>query len=255
MASDLKNFHRLYKAVENDELQLHFQPVVDSAHRHLAGFEALVRWYDPHSDRMVPPGEFLPFAEETGLITYLGEKILDDACRQAKLWNALGRHTRTVSINIAARQLQDESFPDVIFSALDKHALKANALRLEFPQSALSAEPAIIEKLDALKHKDIKLALDDYGRGTSSINMLRQFPFDLIKLERGFLLDMEKDQTSRVIAKGIVSIAQDLGKEIAVVGIETEGQAAICKEIGADYLQGYLFGRPAAADEVQSKSA
>lgn len=255
MATDLEMFQRLTKAVDKDEIQLHFQPVVDSEHRHLAGFEALVRWYDPKSNEMVSPGQFLPFAEESGLILLLGEKILDDACRQAKLWNMLGRHTRTVSVNIAAKQLRDDSFPDVVFKAIKNHDLKPDALRLEFPQAALSTSQHVLDKLNTLKDAGIKLALDDFGRGISSINLLRQYPFDLIKYERGFLLEIEQDDASRVIAKGVADMAHELGMAISVVGIETEDQAAIAKQFGADYLQGYLFGRPAAADDVQTKSA
>ena len=252
MTSDLDNFHRLYKAVSNDELQLQFQPVVDSRQRHLAGFEALVRWYDPGSGRMVPPAEFLPFAEQTGLIVYLGEKILDDACREARLWNRLGSHTRSVSVNIAARQLQDSSFPDVIFDTVARHKLETEALRLEFPQAALSGEGAILDKLQALKARGIKLALNDFGRGVSSVHMLHQFPFDLIKLERSFLLDMEQDDDSRTLAGGIAAIVHELGKSLAVVGIETEQQAQIATTIGADFLQGYLFGKPAAANQFKA---
>ncbi len=251
MSTHLEIFQRLTSAVDNDEILLHYQPIVDSAHRHLAGFEALVRWYDPLTEKLVSPGEFLPLAEESGLIVLMGKKILDSACQQAKRWNLIGRHIRTVSVNIAAKQLRDDSFPDVVFKAIKKHGIKPQSLRLEFPQAALSTSQHILDKLTALHSAGVKLALDDFGRGVSSINLLRQFPFELIKFERSFLLEMERDGTSRIIAKGVVDIARQLGKSTAVVGIETERQAAICNDIGVDYLQGYLFGQPGAAGDMQ----
>lgn len=255
MESRLNSFHSICRALKEDEFHLHFQPLVTAEQRHLAGFEALLRWYDPIANRQVPPMEFLPFAEESGVIVLIGEKILQDACRQAKLWNSLSKTTRTVAVNISPHQLADNSFTELVFAALETHKLKPEALKLEISQTALREDDGTLEKLNELRAHGVKLALDDYGRGCSSLNALRLFPFDVIKLERSFLLEMEEDEGARILARGIVSIAHDLGRKVAVVGIETEEQARIAIDTGADLLQGYLFGRPAAANDMQRKAS
>lgn len=246
-------YTRLYRAWQEEEFRLHFQTLVDAKKRRLAGFEALVRWYDKTEDRIVQPGEFLPFAEDTGLIVLIGDWVLKEACRQARLWNRLSSSTITVAINLAPAQLLDADLIALVEAAIE--GLPAGALKLEIPEQCLVEHARTAGKpLQALKSLGVQIAIDEFGAGYSSIPALIRFPYDEIKLSRRFIAKLEAVPEARVLAAGTIDIAQKLGKRVVAVGVETEEQAGMLRDMGCDQLQGYLFGVPGLAGQMSLKA-
>lgn len=246
-------YTRLYRAWQEEEFRLHFQTLVDAKKRRLAGFEALVRWYDKTEDEIVQPGEFLPFAEDTGLIVLIGDWVLREACRQARLWNRLSSSTLSVAVNLAPAQLLDADLIALVETALKD--LPAGALKLEIPEQCLVDHAREVRKpLQALKSLGVRLAIDDFGAGDSSIPALIKLPYDEIKLSRKFIAQLEAVPEARVLASGMIDIAHKLGKRVVAVGIETEAQAAMLRDMGCDLLQGYLFGEPGLAGQMSLKA-
>lgn len=246
-------YTRLYRAWQEEEFQLHFQTLVDAKKRRLAGFEALVRWYDKTEDRIIQPGEFLPFAEDTGLIVLIGEWILKEACRQARLWNRLSSSTVAVAVNLAPVQLLDADLVGQIEAVIE--GLPAGALKLEIPEQCLVEHARDAYKpLQALKALGVRIAIDEFGAGYSSIPALIKFPYDEIKLSRRFIAKLEAVAEARVLAAGLIDIAHKLGKRVVAVGVETEEQAGMLRDMGCDQLQGYLFGEPGLAGQMSLKA-
>ena len=246
-------YTRLYRAWQEDEFRLHFQTLMEAKKRRLAGFEALVRWYDKAEDRIVQPGEFLPFAEDTGLIVLIGDWILREACRQARLWNRLSSSTVAVAVNLAPVQLLDADLVGQVETAIE--GLPAGALKLEIPEQCLVEHARAAHKpLQALKGLGVQIVIDEFGAGDSSIPALIRFPYDEIKLSRKFIAQLEAVAEARILAAGMIDIAHKLGKRVVAVGIETEAQAAMLRDMGCDLLQGYLFGEPGLAGQMSLKA-
>jgi diguanylate cyclase (GGDEF)-like protein len=232
---------QLERAIENEELVLHYQPIVDLDLGRAAGFEALVRWQHP-TRGLLGPGEFIPLAEETGLIVPLGRWVLRQACAQASLWAG----APYLSVNVAGLQLEQDGFVDEVACALTDAGLDAGRLVLEVTESSLVGDLEA-ERLQALRRLGVRLAIDDFGTGYSSLSYLRRFPMDVLKIDRSFTRDACEDSA---LLNAIVAMGESLGLVLVPEGIEEPEQAEALRALGCRLGQGYLFGRPVPACEL-----
>jgi diguanylate cyclase (GGDEF)-like protein/PAS domain S-box-containing protein len=238
----------LHRAVENEEFELHYQPVVTLDDGILVGAEALVRWRHPVRG-LVFPNDLIERAEETGLILPLGGWVLNEACRQAAAWRQVFDVDLTVAVNVSGRQLREHDFVTCVRDALTKTQLPAEALCLEMTESILmEREDDAIAMLTKLRHDGVHLAIDDFGTGYSSLNALRRLPVDLVKIDRSFVTNLPHDEEDASIAWTIVHLAHRLGLTVLAEGIESVEQRDALRDLGCDQAQGYLFGRPMSAD-------
>jgi EAL domain-containing protein (putative c-di-GMP-specific phosphodiesterase class I) len=243
----------LRRAIERHEIRVHYQPIFSLSDQRLVGFESLARW-DSETLGPVSPLQFIPLAEETGLIIPLGMAVLNEACQQMHKW-----HTQfpsvpklSVSVNLSSKQFQQLSLVDHIKDALRKTKLDPECLQLEITESVImeNAEEAA-EMLSQLKALGVKLSIDDFGTGYSSLSYLHSFPFDILKIDRSFVNRMGTDKESTGIIETILILADKLGKRAIAEGIETPGQLADLVAAGCDYGQGYLFSRPIPPDVAE----
>ena len=236
----------LRAAIERNELELYYQPLIDLRTNQVTGFEALARWRHPERGN-VPPTVFIPVAEDSGLIVAIGEWALNEACRQATSWP---EHLK-VSVNLSPVQFLAPNLPGKIRQTLSKVGLAPQRLVLEITERILLDNSAeIIQKLGKLKKLGVRIALDDFGTGFSSLSYLRSFPFDKIKIDRSFVSDLNAGSSHAVIVQAVVSIARALGMTTTAEGVETEEQRALLAALGYDQAQGYLFGAAVPADKV-----
>ena len=243
LSADLQN------AVENGELRLHYQPKVDTLTGRLSGMEALVRWIHPKHG-MISPVEFIPIAEETGLIVGIGRWVLREACRQNAEWQRMGLRPLRVAVNLSARQFRSGSLLNEIDTALSESGLRVDALELEITESMVMDDPeAVIELLSAISARGIHLALDDFGTGHSSLAYLKRFPIDCIKIDRAFIKDTPGNIDDVAIARTIVAMAQALNLSTVAEGVETAEQLELLKTLGCNQIQGFFFSRPLGAED------
>jgi diguanylate cyclase (GGDEF)-like protein len=241
----------LLRAIERDEIDVHYQPVIALDGHTLAGFEALARWTHP-SRGLVPPPQFIPLAEENGSIVALGRQILRTACRQAARWleefpaAAASGQPRIMSVNLSGRQLEDPNIVADVAAALEDSGLPASALVLEITETVLMHDTeATIARLTALKALGVRLAVDDFGTGYSSLRYLRRFPIDILKMAKPFVDGLDAgDDEGRALARAIVELATSLKLACIAEGIEAGAQATVLHELGCGLGQGYHFARP-----------
>jgi diguanylate cyclase (GGDEF)-like protein/PAS domain S-box-containing protein len=234
----------LERALERGEFTLVYQPIVRLGVGRLSGVEALLRWQ--HRDRgTVGPAEFIPVAEETGLIVPLGRWVLQRACAQAAAWNAIAPHPITMSVNVSGRQLQQPAFVAEVAQVLASTGLAPELLTLELTESVLmqDAEAATVMLAD-LKSLGVRLAIDDFGTGYSSLNYLRRFPIDELKIDRSFVASLDEGPAQAAVVLSILRLSETLHLETVAEGIEEPSQLAALRDLGADLGQGYLFARP-----------
>ena len=248
---DLEN--DLRRALDREELRVHYQPIVTLASGTVVGFEALVRWQHP-TRGLVPPLAFIPMAEETGLIVPLGRWVLDAACRQAAVWNGTGTAKGTpplfVSVNLSARQFTQGDLVEDVRTTLTRTGLEADALELEITESVLMDQSeAGIRALRDLRGLGVRLVLDDFGTGYSSLSYLKHLPLDTIKIDRTFVAGIEAT-ADRSIVQAVIALAHGLGIGVVAEGIETDDQVDRLRELGCDLGQGYLFSRPVPAEQT-----
>ncbi|HEX7187645.1 MAG TPA: EAL domain-containing protein, partial [Actinomycetes bacterium] len=244
----------LHRALERGEFVLWYQPVVALGSEEVTGVEALVRWLDPLRG-MVPPGEFIPLAEETGLMVPLGRWILQEACRQAAAWRGslAGLGDVSLSVNISPRQLRDPGLVGDVSRALDSAGLPATALKLELTESALITDTdVILDRLAKLKALGVDLAIDDFGTGYSSLGYLRRFPVDELKIDKSFVDDLIASRSGASLAEVVVTLAATLGMRTVAEGVETREQAVLLREMGCAEAQGFLFHRPMPPEDVEA---
>ncbi|MCU0650595.1 MAG: EAL domain-containing protein, partial [Gemmatimonadaceae bacterium] len=234
---------RLRRAIDRDEFELHFQPKLDLRDQHVAGVEALLRWRQPDMG-MVPPMEFIPLAEESGLIIAIGEWVLWRAAEQAVAWSRAGLPPIHVAVNIAGLHFQQPGFVDFVAKVLRDTGLTPARLELEVTESMLmDARVSTLDTLRRLKAMGLRLSIDDFGTGYSSLAYLKQFPVDALKVDRSFVKDMPGAGDDAAIASAIIAMAHSLRMEVVAEGVETAEQLAFFAERGCEYVQGFLIGR------------
>jgi len=243
----------LRKAIAENELQLFYQPQYNTRTREISGAEVLIRWLKKESSirgsytkgTMIPPDQFIPIAEETGLIISIGEWILETACRQFKEWLNQGYALPQVSVNVSARQFMDMNFMQSVESALEKAELNPVYLELEITESMLIGDLDKIElQLNRLKKMGIKIALDDFGTGYSSLSYLKKFPIDILKIDQSFIREMTFGSKDASIATAIIEMGHSLNQKIVAEGVENETQLMLLTQQKCDYIQGYYFSKP-----------
>jgi diguanylate cyclase (GGDEF)-like protein/PAS domain S-box-containing protein len=240
----------LRKGIENGELLLHYQPQVSIDGQRLTGFEALVRWLHPKRGMVLPPGEFIAVAEETGLIVPLGRWVLREACRQMVEWqDRFGlAPAPTIAVNVSFRQLVGKDFVEEVRRILQETGLSPSALRLELTESAVMKDPEeTIETLRRLKELGLALEIDDFGTGYSSLSYLSSLPFDTVKIDRSFVTGLGGGDDHSEIVKTIIELARSLNMDVIAEGVETEAERRKLVELGCERAQGYYFSKPLAA--------
>ncbi len=236
----------LRRAVERDEFRVVYQPILRLPTGEVAGFEALVRWQHPERG-LVPPSEFIPVAEETGLIVEIGRRVLFESCRQLREWQERGVvHARLhVSVNLSGKQFAQASLAASVAGALGETGLDPRCLRLEITESVVMANAeATCSTLDALRALGIGVSIDDFGTGYSSLSYLHRFPVDTLKIDRSFISRMGQPDEYGEIVRTILTLASNLGMGVVAEGVETARQAEMLGELGCEYAQGFLFARP-----------
>ena len=236
----------LREAVQNQQLGIAYQPQVSLATGEIVAFEALLRWEHPELGQ-IPPSEFVPIAEETGLIEELGAWVLTSACRQAARWPA----SIGIAVNVSPVQAMGETLIAAVRKALAESGLQVKRLELEITESIfLNENPRTMQILHALRGLGVKIALDDFGVGYSSLAYLRRFPFSSLKIDRAFTGELATSEEARSIVKAIVTLADCLGMTTIVEGVEHPAQLAVIKETGCDQYQGYFCSEPIPALSV-----
>jgi diguanylate cyclase (GGDEF)-like protein/PAS domain S-box-containing protein len=240
----------LRHAIQNNEFELHYQPIVNTKTRRICGAEALIRWRHPIKG-MIAPDRFIPLAEETGLITQIGEWVLHTACTEAVTWPV----DIKIAVNLSPVQFRKSNLPEIVMYALAQTGLSPERLELEITETALIESAAeCLPVLQQFKNLGISVALDDFGTGYSSLGQLTMFPFDKIKIDKSFTQNMTKRPECAAIIAGTLTIAQGLGIVTTAEGVETADQYRLLRLAGVDSLQGYLFKRPGPASEIDFES-
>ena len=235
----------LQGALERGELDVAYQPIVDMETAEVTGAEALMRWVHPIRGS-IPPSDFIPLAEESGLIVELGKWILETACRQARDWQVeSGREDLTISVNLSGRQIADPDLVGDVARILATTGLEPACLTLEITETTLVRDvETTIAVFRALKALGVRLAIDDFGTGYSSLSYLRQFPIDILKIDRSFVASLDEGTESSALVRSILNLSATLRLDTVAEGIETPEQRKALESLGATRGQGYLFARP-----------
>ncbi len=241
----------LKKALERDELVLFYQPQINLQTGAIAGFEALVRWQHPEHG-LVPPGKFIPVAEEAGLIVPVSNWVLHEACRQNQQWIEAGLTPVRMSVNISSVQFTKQNLTGVVQDALQATGLDPQYLELELTESAIMQNVGeVIETLNEMKSLGISLSVDDFGTGYSSMSYLKRFPLDVLKIDRSFIMDITIDENDAAIVKAIIALAKILGLKTVSEGVETREQLDFLREHGSDEMQGFFISKAVPAKEAE----
>ena len=239
----------LRRALERDEFVLHYQPQVDLRSGDIVGVEALIRWVHPQLG-MVSPSDFIPVAEDTGMIVPIGEWVLREACRDLKHWRDQG-HALRVAVNLSGRQLKESALVVTVLATLREVGVDPEWLELELTESMLmDASTDILDRLHALTDAGIQLAIDDFGTGYSSMSYLKTFPVRALKVDKSFVRGLPQNPEDAAITRAIIAMARSLRMEIVAEGIETQEQSDFLRANGCDKSQGYLYGRPCPAAQI-----
>jgi diguanylate cyclase (GGDEF)-like protein len=240
----------LRKALQNDELYLLYQPQIDVASAQIVGVEALVRWRHPERG-VISPTEFIPLAEETGLIVPIGEWVLRAACRQAMAWQSIGKRPVRVAVNLSAKQFKDENLTQIVLSALHDTGLPAELLELELTEGTLMDDArATMVTLEQLRGIGVYLSIDDFGTGYSSMNYLKRFDVRALKIDKSFISGLPLDSENAAITRAIIAMAHGLKMAVVAEGVETDAQLVLLEEYGCDMVQGYYLGHPSPPESI-----
>jgi EAL domain-containing protein (putative c-di-GMP-specific phosphodiesterase class I) len=224
-----------------------YQPLYD-AERRIHGFEALLRWQNPELG-LIPPDQFIPLAEDTGLIIPIGEWVLNEACRQAMKWRSHGSEETKIFVNISALQLGQPDFTDSVSRALRNSGLSPSRLELEVTESLIVPSfGSACDQLQPLQTLGVSIAIDDFGTGHSSFSILHKLPINAIKVDRSFVSRIDSDAAGLSTVRAIVNLARQLNMKTVAEGVETEAQFLLLNEMECDYFQGFLLSRPLTAD-------
>ncbi len=239
------------RSLEEGGFEVHYQLQRSAQHGRITGCEALLRWQQPDGE-MISPIEFIPIAEESGLITPLGEWVLREACTRSVAWEDAGYAPIPVSINVSARQFRSSDFPTRLEAVLRETRIDPGRVELEITESAFMIdEQSIKTAFSRIKDLGVRIALDDFGTGYSSLSYLRRFPIDRVKIDRSFVREITTNATDRALIDSIVTMVHTLGMSVVAEGVEELEQAEILRECGCDELQGYLFAKPVPASEFE----
>ncbi|WP_321277377.1 EAL domain-containing protein [Thiomicrorhabdus indica] len=240
------------QAIDNDEFELYYQPQYNQYHQ-LVGLESLIRWNHPGKG-FIPPDQFIPLAEDTSLILPLGKWVINQACQQIMLWSKNELLSKVpVSVNISAKQIWQKDSIDVISSIIEKHSVPSHNLKIEITESVLlESSEKTITKLNQLANKGLKISLDDFGTGFSSLSYLKNMPISEIKIDKSFIRDIEIDSSDAVMVKTITDLGKNFEIDVIAEGVEKKGQLQILKEFGCHIYQGYYFAKPMPASEIEA---
>lgn len=241
----------LRRALAGNQLNLCYQPQVNAVTEKVVGFEALIRWNHPENGTVFP-GEFIPIAEETGLIVDVGNFVLETACRDMRRWRDLGLDNIRVAINLSAAQVDQDDFIDRVAESLHRYELPGYCLEVEITENVIMADVAhVVEKLRALTSLGIKIAVDDFGIGYSSLSYLQQFPINTLKIDKSFVGALNVSDSATSIVNAIVAMAKGLNLNLIAEGVENDGQLEYLRGLGCSEIQGWLFGKAESADYTQ----
>ncbi len=240
----------LQGAIQRREFALHYQPQIDLLTGEVVSVEALIRWHHPERG-LVPPDQFIPLAEEFGLMESLGEWVLKTACGQCRTWRDDGLPAFRVAVNLSAHQFNQDSLPDRILASLNEARLDADCLEVELTESSVMRDPdSTRHMLQGLSDLGVRISVDDFGTGYSSLAYLKRFPLDVLKIDRSFVNDITEDPNDAAIVKTIISLAENLNLQVVAEGVETRQQMDFLRRHNCRLAQGYYFGRPVPADEL-----
>ncbi|MGK7938420.1 MAG: EAL domain-containing protein [Xenococcaceae cyanobacterium] len=238
-------------ALDRQELQLHYQPQISLETGKIVGVEALLRWYHPHQG-IIYPGTFIPLAEQTGLISVIGEWALAQACQQMKIWQLQDLDLDRIAVNLSARQFNQTNLGKTLIKILKQTQLDSHCLELELTESTLVADLDLtIRQLNTLKSLGVKISVDDFGTGYSSFSYLQNFPFDILKIDRSFIKDIGTNPKNAAITKALIEMAHQLSLKVIAEGVETNTELNFLVKNRCDEVQGYFFSPPLSVPEVE----
>jgi len=249
MAERISTEIALQGAVDRGELRLHYQPIMSLGR--LAGLEALVRWSRP-SGADIAPAQFIPIAEQSGLILTIGDWVLGQACADFARWCEEGIAPGYVSINASPKQLRSSGFDVKLQRLLREQHIRPRQIQLEMTESALANGPEVAATLRGLHDAWIRLALDDFGTGYSSLSQLQRLPFDVVKIDRSFIVGLPHDEVALQLVRTILRMTESLDKGAVAEGVETEAQRDLLQRLGCGAMQGYLFGKPVPEEQTRA---
>ena len=250
-ARALQLTNALRRALERNQLSLHYQPQVALPTGRVHGVEALLRWNHPELGS-VSPAEFIPVAEDSGLILPIGEWVLRTALAQLQAWHAAGLPRLTMAVNLSATQLRQPQLPQMVEHLLHEHRIAAHMLELELTENVAVDDPhTAIASMEQLHTMGVRLSMDDFGTGYSSLSQLKRFQIYRLKIDQSFVRDLDHDGNDRAIVSAIIRMAQALGMRTTAEGVETADQLAFLREQGCDEAQGSYFSRPLPAAELE----
>jgi EAL domain-containing protein (putative c-di-GMP-specific phosphodiesterase class I) len=239
----------LRQALEHDQMQVHYQPQISLHDGRIIGAEALLRWTHPELGA-VSPAEFIPAAEDSGLILPLGEWVLRHAVRQAKFWMQDGADPLVMAVNLSAVQFRQPDLPSLVTRILDEEGLPPEYLELELTEGVAMHDPqGAIAVMNNLHERGVRMSIDDFGTGYSSLSHLKKFKVYKLKIDQSFVRDISTDPEDKAIVSAVIHMAQSLGLLTIAEGVETAGQLAFLREQGCDEVQGYYYSRPMPADQ------
>lgn len=241
----------LRKALAKDEFLLYFQPQVNLQDGSINSFEALIRW-NSRELGMISPADFIPLAEDTGLIIPIGNWVIDTACKQIKEWTSLGEHGIKIAINISPKQFMQPKLVETIKESIRKYEIEPSLLEIEITEGAMQDTKDTSPILNSLKELGVTISIDDFGTGYSSLNYIKQFPIDVLKIDQSFVRDVIESEKDAAITTTIIHLANSLGLEVVAEGIEEKEQADFLKNANCHKGQGYLFSKPISAQDVKS---
>ncbi|MGY6529752.1 MAG: EAL domain-containing protein [Cyanobacterium sp.] len=242
----------LYDALKNQEFELYYQPQIDITHQKIVGMEALIRWNHPFLGR-VAPNNFIPIAEQTGLICPIGEWVIEEACRQNREWHDLGYSYLKIAVNISARQFQQKNLVYTIANILKRNNLSPQFLETEITESSIIQNPDLAKKiLTQLDELGIVVAMDDFGTGYSSLGYLKKFPFSKIKIDQSFVRELKNEQEDLAIISAVVILGRGMNLQVVAEGIETSQQLKLLVDLNCTTMQGYYFSKPMNARDATS---
>ncbi len=242
----------MHHAFEREEFVVHYQPIVDLVGDRVVGAEALIRWNHPEHGLMYPD-DFIPVAEDCGLIFPIGEWVLRTACAQMKRWHNAGHTKLRVAVNLSARQFQQRELPSVIERVLSETSFPAAMLDVEITESAAMQNAELsLTIMKRLKEMGVRISIDDFGTGYSSLSYLKRFPIDTVKIDQGFVRDLGTGTSDGAIISAVISMARALKLRVVAEGVETREQLAFLQREQCAEIQGFLFSRPVSAEEFEA---